>query len=422
MIGGSFTGIAAARYLSMQNDDVAGQQYGLDVHLFEQSTSLGSYTAFRQSTLKTEQEDASACNSDNDVKFDISSSRLERVGAMMMSFNVSQSISNSWLHKFQHEYPELLSEVPIEGIEASSDPPERPQGWNRATGQWTHCRPNVSIETVLGTMMSECKSVSVHTGCKIRGLEIVNSKESQACSEWRVALADGSVMEFEAIILALPVPHALPLLEPVRNLIDPTIHSVLQKCAARYKSQLGVSIPVAIPSSLHDTLQCKFERERRPTSSEIENGKGERDACWQFEIPLYMLGSKKVTLCVIQKQGHAEASRCAMVAHLCGPYISVEAVVDILVNDMAKYLSIEKDLVDGSLVKESIIADDFLQTAVGEFAPLSPLREQGYICSSTEPPLLLAGDWASGLGSGCVSGALISGEKAAQGLYKLLNG
>ena len=45
-------------------------------------------------------------------------------------------------------------------------------------------------------------------------------------------------------------------------------------------------------------------------------------------------------------------------------------------------------------------------------APLSPLRERGCIVISERPLLVLCGDWA--VGSGTMSGALISAQKTAQ--------
>jgi len=59
------------------------------------------------------------------------------------------------------------------------------------------------------------------------------------------------------------------------------------------------------------------------------------------------------------------------------------------------------------------------QAAVFEPAPLSPLRESGCVLACEDPPLLLSGDWATG--SGTVSGAILSGESAAEMLLRLLS-
>jgi hypothetical protein len=95
-----------------------------------------------------------------------------------------------------------------------------------------------------------------------------------------------------------------------------------------------------------------------------------------------------------------------------------------LLEDLAAVLSAWTNLPHESVLQVLAAAPSsepqrFEQAAVFEPAPLSPaLRESGCVVASEDPPLLLSGDWATG--SGTVSGAILSGERAAEVLVQLL--
>jgi predicted NAD/FAD-dependent oxidoreductase len=385
-----------------------------------------------------------------DGPFNVNNELNIRLGPQMVSFNVSESSVASWLSQLSTIDPPLLQYC--DDLELS-ETLERPHGWSRVTGQWKQYRLLGDMPRFLRGMVNlaltdERPAITLKCDASVISLNTTPSIDNED-KKWLVRTDDGAEYTCDALILALPPGEIHKLIAPIhRDIVPQYLLDAVKKSEALYTTKHTCLLSVSKTSELGMYLLKKF--------SEASMEKSIPSGAFTREIDVSAVGTRTLTLiCLVQADDHS-------------PHTTSEEMVNFVIHSnsassidrstllmwMSSWLGIEtlKDsstlvgldgdgLENSSAVSVSHYAE--FRQAGFTFVPLSPQPERGCLATGGRPPiptqtqtqtqsfpqmqtvtqrqgppLVLCGDWA--VGSGSVSGALLSGKKAAEVLVKLL--
>ncbi|GMH69239.1 hypothetical protein TrST_g1106 [Triparma strigata] len=397
VIGGGPTGFSTLPLLTKRS---------LRVTLIESSSSLGSGTPFSGSPA---------------------------LGARAMSFDSSHLPTSRLLHSLSSE---------VDGFSALDDgllsagllsrTVERPQGWNRATGQWEHYTcDSRSIGTVLrgmgglyfgdddgdgdGTMDDEgSRSPELLMGTKLVGMERVGD-----C--WRLALLKEEGEEagpffrtFDSVILCVPAPSLTSLLDPISTLLLPHTLEVIKRCASKYVTRHSGLVSIPSSSPIHDALISKLKAPYC-SSQGTHSGRNEDGVdgvVHELDLTNVSKSIKLISVVAANEQG------LTIVLH-SAPDVVLDR--DVISSFFDSFLKPQHPTSPSNFTLQS--SSTFTQYPANPshpITPLSPLREHGCIPLSISPPLIAAGDWTRG--TGVTQAAIESGGRAAETAIKIIDG
>lgn len=369
IIGAGPTGISALSVLS---------QSGLEITLIDPSPTWGTLSPFG-----------------------------DPLGPRCMSFNSSLLSTTRLLHSLEDT---ISSFKKIDdGLLSSnrlSRTKERPQGWNRGTGQWEHYRytpENVGeiLKGIGGVYMEETECFF---NTKVVGIEI-NDEINDSRKSWKLTLKEVSddstyVCTFSHVISCIPAPNLTDLLTPLSSLILPHAFEVISKCSKEYITVYSTLLSIPKESEIFQPLLDKFKDKYCKTQGSSE-GRLNSDIVEEIYIEegdIYLLAVDSLTSSYINIIIHSKSDD----SQFCQFF--------------SKYLKTE--LTENFEIKSK---QTFKQSPINEhpIQPLKPLKESACIALSEQPILLASGDWA--IGRGCISDALSSGQKGGEMLLKLID-
>ena len=219
MGGGPCGWSALSTLISASLSSVGAVSSRMKITILEQSLRLGAGTAFQS-----------------------------RLGAQAMSFNIAEPRMQAILNRivagmealglcksFRHTDDGLLSAGLL------SRTKERPQGWNRGTGQWEHYTlgDGKDFGSLMAALLGEGagdgdRAFELRLGCEARTL-----RRSVDRGGWLLTVFEGGSgnqeLEFDAVILAVPAKRAAALLEGcIGQEWEEHAIDVIKRCASDY--------------------------------------------------------------------------------------------------------------------------------------------------------------------------------------------
>lgn len=401
IVGGSFTGISCYRTL-MKILVSSGTDATRSTVVFEKGRALGS---------------ASPLNSPN--------------GANILSFNIDDTTTQQRLRLLEED--EHCVAAVDDGLLYSgmlSRTKERPTGWNRVIGQWQHYRKRKPLKDILSSLLPDGNTATNCILCnkKVTSIEYVPDR---GC--WRIHSDDESNLETfwdsQALVLALPPRDTLAILQVSQPSLTgvvkegdlDTTMSVLQAACDRCIKRYTRSIKVKRECSLGSAVEAKFKELYCDSASTREGNHRLGDMVYELDVS--QSGSKEITLIsnivgvdVDSQQEDGTTLHLAIHA-LKEEVLSRDKLLEWLWLWTGLHKESECEVLPDDLAFDSQDVHVFAQAPMGVMAPLSPLRERGYILLSESPILALAGDYC--ISSSCVSSAMLSGDKTARAIVDL---
>ncbi|GMI08419.1 hypothetical protein TrRE_jg5450 [Triparma retinervis] len=341
------------------------------------------------------------------------------LGAQALSFNTAEDRINRVLNRILREYPDMLVHLDDGLISAGilSRTSERPQGWNRSTGQWEHYALNegtTSFQSLLRALAGGSESLyGVETGCKVEAIEQGGKKGTFQL------VVNGEVRgDFDAVLIAIPAKEAAELLQHSVALWDNHVLDVLLNCAKAYVKRHAVLVRFFRESEVGSKLLDKFRdifcasegsHDGHKIGQELGGMARELDVASE-KGSVALLSLTAVGDEVVEVTAHGKK----------GESIDFEAITKFLED----WLCIKRE----EVTKVQVVTERHYQQARPEVEfpnrPHAPLRERGcVICKANEGDenvgrVVAGGDFAVGLG--VISSAISSGMRAAEIINKSL--
>jgi predicted NAD/FAD-dependent oxidoreductase len=160
------------------------------------------------------------CNIGVEGPFKVSSAGV-RLGAQAVSFNVAEAPVASWLNRIEAAETPVIQCFNDEDLSATL---ERPQGWNRLTGQWRHYRLPSGFPGLLQSMMQTIKGDNVSMICDatVTSLNLLSTEK-----KWLVKTTNSLEYRCDALILAIPAVEASKLIDPVLDMPKRILSTVM---------------------------------------------------------------------------------------------------------------------------------------------------------------------------------------------------
>ena len=368
-------------------------------------------------------------------------------GANILSFNMDESSTQQGLRRLEDKTNPIIQLID-DGLLSHgmlSKTSERPTGWNRGTGQWQHYTKRKQLKDILSSLLTSNQgdvgdyiidAEDIVCNKNVASIEYVLEREC-----WRIKtnssddMIDNSTEYFDsqALILAISPEDALSILQASHSSLSTVVKAtdfnivltVLQSACNRRITRYATSIKIKRNSGFGAMVEAKFKEHycnSASSTTSLQNG-------GVHELDVSQINSRDITLItkIIDpkndgKEGIEEEDK-GIDLHLSIHALRREVLEskDALLEWFLRWTGLPSestiDSYSNDLTFDSEHISLFHQAPMGVIAPLSPLRETGYIMLSEKPIMVLAGDYC--INPPCVSSALLSGEKAAKAIVNL---
>ena len=333
-----------------------------------------------------------------------------KLGAQAMSFNSAEDRVNRVLNRLLRDYPDMLVHLDDGLLSAGilSRTLERPQGWNRSTGQWEHyaLSQGTTFECFLRAV-GGAESYDVREGCKVEAIEQGEK------GGWKLNVENGEVSgEFDAVLIAIPARNAEKLLAVNSSRIwDEHVQDVLLSCANAYVERHTVLVSFSTESVACKVLLEKFRAVFCDSEGSHDGHKIGQQLGMARELDV---SSAKGSVALLSLSTVGDE----VVEVIARGRKGVEKTdLEAIVKFFEDWLGVTRE--EAARIK--VVTERHYLQARPEVEypnrPLEPLRERGcVICKADEEDenvgsVVAAGDYAVGLGT--VSSAISSGLRAA---------
>jgi hypothetical protein len=374
----------------------------INIRLFEKNENLGIGTPFHRTTVEAQ-----------------SGISIEAyICALALSMNSSQASLGKWVRLFQNALSEGI--ICIERTDDSTisrgylcQTLERPQGWSRAYGQWDHYVVNDTVNILQHIISSSNSAINIEFGHELISLELSTmlTHDQDEIKAWKMIFSNGETLITKSVVVSLPIQSIYPIILPLSpHVIEERTERVLNRCYNNIICRRMLAVALDYYNELSSVLYDKFVKSFAKTTTIEECFQGSKI----FEIDTSSIGYKTIQLLSLK---YYRKGVFLLIAHfkpraiISNDSSNKEEYLQQLIDFLDLNYSISRSLLGMNVNMYNTVFEESFQSSIFEPAPLSPLREYGFVIACDDPLLILCGDWASG--SGSISGAILSGEKAA---------